>query len=104
VGLNFPEQPVLGTVLMIISTVIMGIIFSYTVLKTGSVWIAVLLHLILDTIYPVAQYYIATAFNPVFSFGTGIYGMAITTLFALVLLKSNLWKKRTYLNIVHDKT
>lgn len=92
VGLNFPGQPLLGIVLMIISTIIMGIIFSYAVLKTGSVWIAVLLHLILDTIYPVAQYYIATPFSPVFSFGTGIYGFALLALFVVVLLKSKVWK------------
>jgi membrane protease YdiL (CAAX protease family) len=92
VGLNFPGQPVLGTVLMIISTVIMGIIFSYTVLKTGSIWIAVLLHLILDTIYPVAQYYIATPFNPVFSFGTGIYGFTLLAVLAVILLRSRVWK------------
>ncbi|AXV40897.1 CPBP family intramembrane glutamic endopeptidase [Methanobacterium sp. BAmetb5] len=92
VGLNFPGQPVLGIVLMIISTIIMGIIFSYAVLKTGSVWIAVLLHLILDTIYPIAQYYIATPFNPVFSFGTGIYGFALLAVLAVILLRSRVWK------------
>jgi uncharacterized protein len=92
VGLNFPGQPGLGIILMIISTIIMGIIFSYAVLKTGSVWIAVILHLILDTIYPIAQYYIATPFNPVFSFGTGIYGFAILAVFALILLRSKVWR------------
>lgn len=33
---------------MIFGTIVMGIIFSYDVLKTGSVWIAVLIHLITD--------------------------------------------------------
>ncbi|MDH2659841.1 hypothetical protein QC759_08005 [Methanobacterium formicicum] len=37
--------------------------------------------------------FIATPLDSVFSFGPGIYGMAIMALFALILLKSNLWKK-----------
>lgn len=92
IGLNFPGQPVLGIGLMIVSTIIMSIIFSYAVLKTGSVWIAVILHMFVDTIFPVGQYFIATSINPIFSFGTGIYGMALMAVFALVLLKSKVWK------------
>ncbi|MBI5680305.1 MAG: CPBP family intramembrane metalloprotease [Methanobacterium sp.] len=92
VGLNFPGQPVLGIGLMIVSTIIMGIIFSYAVLKTGSVWIAVMLHMLVDTIFPVGQYFIATSINPIFSFGTGIYGFAIMAVFALILLKFKVWK------------
>lgn len=91
-GLNFPGQPMLGIVLMVISTIITGVILSYAVLKTGSVWIAVLLHLILDTIFPVGQYYIAASINSIFSFGTGLYGMAILAVFAFILLKSKVWK------------
>lgn len=90
-GLNFPGQPVLGIILMVISTIITGVILSYAVLKTGSVWIAVLLHLILDTIFPVGQYYIAASINSIFSFGTGLYGMAILAILAFILLKSKVW-------------
>ena len=93
-GMNYPGQPVLGNIAMIFGTIIMGIIFSYAVLKTGSVWIAVLLHLITDVAGgPAANMFIATPLDSVFSFGPGIYGMAIMALFALILLKSNLWKK-----------
>jgi len=92
IGLNYPGQPVLGIVLMIVSTILLGIILSYAVLKTGSVWIAVILHLIVDTIIPVAQYFIATSINPIFSFGTGIYGFVLLAVFSLILLKSKVWK------------
>ncbi len=91
-GLNYPGQPLLGILLMIYSTILMGIIFSYAVLKTQSVWIAVLLHLILDTLFPVGSLYIAASINTVFSFGTGIYGFTILAVFALILLKSKVWK------------
>lgn len=93
IGILYPGQSVLGIVLMVFNTIVMGVIFSYAVLKTGSVWIAVLLHLIPDTIYPTANLYIATSINPIFSFGTGIYGTALLTVFALILLKSDVWKR-----------
>ena len=82
-GVIYPGQPLLGILLMVINTILMGIILSYAVLKTGSIWIAVLLHLVPDTIYPTANYFIATSINPIFSFGTGIYGSLFLPIFAL---------------------
>ena len=70
----------------------MGIIFSYTVLKTESVWIAVILHLITDMTQTPSELYIATSIDPVFSFGSGIYGSVLMAIFAIILLKSNVWK------------
>ena len=92
IGAIYPGQPILGIVLMILNTIVMGIIISYAVLKTKSVWIAVLLHMIPDTIYPTAGFFIATSINPILSFGTGLYGLAVLAVFALILLKSEVWK------------
>jgi membrane protease YdiL (CAAX protease family) len=93
-GHNYPGQPILGNLAMIFGTIVMGIIFSYAVLKTGSVWIAVLLHLITDVAGEVpAKMFIAAPIDPVFSFGPGIYGTVLMVIFAIILLKSNLWKK-----------
>ena len=91
IGSNFPGYPILGNLAMIFSTIILGIIFSYAVLKTGSVWIAVILHLVTDVIEAPAKLYIATSFDSVFSF-TGIFGTALLAIFALILLRSKVWK------------
>lgn len=91
-GLFFPGKPVLGIAFMVLSTIVMGTIFSYAVLKTGSVWIAVILHMIADTIYPAAQCFIAVSSDPIFSFGTGIYGLALIAVLALILLRSKVWR------------
>jgi uncharacterized protein len=91
-GYNYPGQPILGNILMILFTVVNGIIFSYAVLKTGSVWIAVILHLIVDTMTPFAVLYISNSTNPLLSFGMGLYGIALLAVFAVILLKSNVWK------------
>jgi membrane protease YdiL (CAAX protease family) len=92
IGSLYPGQPVLGMALMTFMTILLGIILSYAVLKTGSVWIAVFLHLLVDTIFPIAGFYIATAINPIFSFGTGFYGFVLIALFSLFLLRSKIWK------------
>lgn len=91
-GNNYPGQPILGNVAMISSTIVMGIIFSYAVLKTGSVWVAVLLHLITDMTQTPSELYLATSIDPVLSFGSGIYGSALMAVVALILLRSKVWK------------
>jgi uncharacterized protein len=91
-GFNYPGQPILGNVLMILLTIVLAIIFSYVVLKTGSVWIAVLLHLITDAIELPANYYLGLSKDPILSFGIGIFGIALLAVFAVVLLRSNVWQ------------
>ena len=58
-GHNYPGYPILGNVLMTLYCIVLGIIFSYAVLKTGSIWIAVILHLINNKTAPVATSFIA---------------------------------------------
>ncbi|MCK9150416.1 CPBP family intramembrane glutamic endopeptidase [Methanobacterium alcaliphilum] len=91
-GNNFPGQPILGNVAMIFFTIAVGIILSYAVLKTGSVWIAVLIHLIIDMMQVPSETYIAISIHPVFSFGSGIYGSVIIAVFSIILLRSKVWK------------
>lgn len=98
-GMNYPEQPVLGNLVMIMLSIIVGIFFSYAVLKTGSVWIAVILHLIIDTVEPAALFYISFPSDPIFSFGMGLYGITIMGIFALLLiiLDRKVWKRANIL-------
>jgi membrane protease YdiL (CAAX protease family) len=91
-GFNYPGQPILGNILMILLTIVLAVIFSYAVLKTGSVWIAVLLHLVTDAIELPANYYLGISKDPILSFGIGIFGIALLAVFAIVLLRSSVWK------------
>jgi uncharacterized protein len=90
-GYNYPGQPLLGNVLMVLFTIVMGIIFSYAVLKTESIWIAVLLHMVVDTIDPLAGSYITMSTDPVLSFGSGVFGILLIGIFSLILLRSKIW-------------
>ena len=91
VGYNYPGQPVLGNVMMLLFTLVMGIIFSYAVLTTGSIWIAVILHMIVDSIDPLAASYFSSTTEPILSFGTGLFGIVLLAVFAVVLLRSKVW-------------
>lgn len=87
VGLNFSSNLVAGNIVYLIYTIIVGIIFSYAVLKTESIWIAVLLHAITDSIVVTGYPYIANgqvlvAFIPV---------LLLLGVLAAVLLKSKIW-------------
>jgi len=86
-GLNFPQNLALGNILYLVWAVVIGIIFSYAVLKTGSIWIAVLLHGITDSLVSIGYLYIANGqiiavFLPV---------LVLMGIFAAVLLRSRIW-------------
>ena len=88
-GLNFAENLVLGNIVYIAYTIVVGIIFSYAVLKTGSIWLAVLLHAITDSLVVTGYPYIANgqvlvAFLPV---------LALLAILAMVLLRSEVWSE-----------
>jgi len=94
-GMNYPDQPLLGNGVMILLAIVVGIYYSYAVLKTRSVWIAVVLHLIIDTIEPLAWFYISYPSETIFSFGMGLYGILIMGIFAslLILFDKKVWNK-----------
>jgi len=87
VGMNFSASPVAGNLVYIVYTIVIGIIFSYAVLKTESIWIAVLLHAITDSIIVTGYPYIANgqillAFLPL---------LFLVGLLAAILLRSRIW-------------
>lgn len=89
-GHNYPGYPILGNVLMTLYCIVLGIIFSYAVLKTGSIWIAVILHLINNKTAPVATSFIANSDNLILG---SIIGTVILAVFAIILLKSKVWER-----------
>lgn len=89
-GHNFPGYPILGNVLFTLFCIVFGIILSYAVLKTGSVWIAVILHLINNKFGQDAGAYIAGSNNIILTEGIQI---ALLAAFAIILLLvSKVWK------------
>jgi membrane protease YdiL (CAAX protease family) len=88
VGLNFPGEPVIpANAVYLVYTILMSIIFGYAVLKTGSIWIAVLLHGLTDMIVNAARVSISDA-NTIISF---LPILVLLGVLALILLRSKVW-------------
>jgi membrane protease YdiL (CAAX protease family) len=87
-GMNFPGEPVVPANLTYLAyTIIMSIIFAYAVLKTGSIWIAVLLHALTDMIVNAGRVFISGA-DTVVSF---LPLLLLLGIFAFFLLRSKVW-------------
>jgi membrane protease YdiL (CAAX protease family) len=88
IGLNFPNESFLpANIVYLVYTIFISVIFGYAVLKTGSIWIAVLLHALTDMIVNASRLYISgtdtiVPFLPL---------LVLLGVFALVLLRSNVW-------------
>jgi uncharacterized protein len=91
-GHNYPGYPVLGPILMIVVTIVMAFFFGYVVLKTGSVILAAFLHAFNNQFASFILLAVYRPDDPVFSFGFGIYGLAIAALVILLILRDPVWK------------
>jgi uncharacterized protein len=84
-GMNFPAEPFLqANLVYLLYTVVMSVIFGYAVIKTGSIWIAVLLHALTDMMVNPARAYLSGG-DTILSF---LPLVVLLGIFALVLLRS----------------
>lgn len=87
-GMNFPNEAFLpANIVYLLYTIIVSVIFGYAVLKTGSIWISVLLHGLIDITVNTGRAYISGA-DTIVSFLSVVVLLGI---FALILLRSNVW-------------
>jgi uncharacterized protein len=91
-GHNYPGQPVLGTLLMTIFCILGAFILGYIVFKTGSVWLAAFAHGVNNQIYATLTGLIGAPADPIFSFGLGIYGLAMMAVIVALMLRDPVWR------------
>lgn len=91
-GFSYPGYPLLGLLLTVLFTLGFAVVLGYAVLRSGSILLAAYLHALNDqtTAFLVALGY--KPFNPAFSFGVGIFGIATLALVAFLILRSPLWQ------------
>ena len=91
-GFNYPGHPLLGVLLMTLYTTGLAVVLGYAVLRSGSVLLAAYLHALNNQ---VAGFIVAVGFrpfDPAFSFGIGIYGLATLAIVALLVLRDPIWR------------
>lgn len=94
-GHNYPGHPVIGPIVFLVFNLFLAIFLGYVMLKTGSVWLAAFMHAVLNSAYQWLTIFIYTPTDPLFSFGVGLYGIALAFLVALVVLRDRVWKNET---------
>lgn len=89
---TYPPAP-LGFLFAVIFFVLWGIVQSYAVLKTGSIWIASFLHGVVNSVYAFMLNYLVRPGDKLFSFGLGAYGLACLAVVALFILRDSIWRR-----------
>lgn len=85
-GHNYPGYPVLGSFLMVLYCIALAFLLGFAVPKSGSVWLAAYLHGLNNQVASFLMLMVHTPADPVFSFGVGLYGLAIWALVVVGLL------------------
>jgi membrane protease YdiL (CAAX protease family) len=91
-GYNYPDQPVLGVVAMVIFCILMSYILAYAVFKSKGLWTAVFWHALHNSLAPffLGTVYVTT--STMFSFSLGLYAFIPMGLIVLLVLRDPLWR------------
>ena len=84
-----------GLLLALIFFALWGVVQSYAVFKTGSIWVAAFLHGLVNSVYAFSLTYLVRPMNKVWSFGLGVYGLICLALIVLVLFRDPVWQAAT---------
>ena len=84
----------LGLMLGVVFFVLWGIVQSYAVLKTGSIWVAAFLHGVVNSVYTSLMTYTVRPNDKVFSFGLGVYGLICLALVVALILRDPVWRNK----------
>lgn len=91
-GHNYPGYPVAGILLMTVYTITLGFILGYAVLKSGSVLLAAYLHALNNQVFSFLSVSVYRPNDAIFSFGLGLYGLAVFVLVTLLILRDPVWR------------
>jgi len=91
-GYNFPGQPVLGSVAMVVLCIILAFFLGYAVLKSNGVWTAAYLHALSNQSLSFFMLMLYMPSNILFSFGIGLPGLALGAIIVLLILRDPIWK------------
>ena len=92
-GYNYPGQPVLGSLLMVIFTVFLAYFLAYAVFKSKGVWTAAYLHGLFNQTLAFFMVAVLTPASIVMSFSIGIPGLLLAVPIFLLILRDPIWKE-----------
>lgn len=91
-GYNYPGQPVLGSLIMVIYCILLAYFLAYSVFKSQGIWIAAYLHALNNQALFFFSMVLVTPKNILSAFGIGWPGLVVGALVVLLLLRDPVWK------------
>ena len=91
-GMHTYPPTLTGISLALVFFMLWGIIQSYAVIKTGSIWLAVFLHGTVNYVYGFTITYIAKPHNNMSAFGMGWPGLIILLIIVIAISRDPAWK------------
>lgn len=91
-GYNFPGQPVLGSIAMVVFCILLSYFLAHAVFKSKGIWTAAYLHALNNQ---ALSFFVLAVVKPndmLLSFGIGLPSMALGALIVLLLLRDPVWK------------
>lgn len=92
-GIHTYPPTLLGLLLALVFFVLWGVVQSYAVLKTGSIWVAAFLHGLVNSVYAFGLAYLVRPEDKIWSFGLGLYGLLCLAPIVFLLLRDPVWRR-----------
>lgn len=92
-GYNYPGQPLLGSVFMVIYCVILAYFLAYAVFKSQGIWTAAYLHALSNQTLSFFVMAVVAPTSVIYSFGVGMPALALGAIIVLLLLRDPVWKE-----------
>ncbi len=91
-GIHTYPPTAIGYLLAGVFFVLWGVVQSYAVLKTGSIWVAAFLQGVVNGVYAFSLDYLVRPHDKLASFGLGVYGLACLLIVVLLILRDPAWE------------
>jgi membrane protease YdiL (CAAX protease family) len=92
-GIHTYPPTFLGLLLALVFFVLWGVVQSYAVHRTGSIWVAAFLHGLVNSIYAFGLAYLVRPEDKIWSFGLCLYGIICMAPVFIILLLYPIWNR-----------
>ena len=92
-GYNYPGQPVLGSLFMVVYCIILAYFLAYAVFKSKGLWTAAYLHALNNQTLSFFIMFVVAPTSTIFSFAIGLPALLLGATLVLLLLRDPVWKE-----------
>jgi uncharacterized protein len=91
-GYNYPGQPFLGSIAMVVWCILLAYFLAYAVFKSQGIWTAAYLHALNNQALSYFVLVMVTPASVLYSFGIGVPSLALGAIIVLLILRDPVWK------------